>query len=142
MFNYHRRTEPVIIPYPYLTETTELGVSGVSNTSRPLPSTLSNDQWYLVSSNTSISVASGIVVLLVRVVDNAQHLFWEETAAPSSVALQQGDHVLLHPLSSSLPIITIAGFDLMALGDRTSTSTNNSVIIFPTNIKFRFTESN
>lgn len=140
MTNYRRRTEQIVIPYPYLTETTDLAVSGISNVSRPPPSTLANRQWYTVPTNTTVTVASGTVFVLVREQGNVQRLFWEEAGTTTTVNVLTGDHFVLVP--NSLPVITIAGFDLMALGDRDSTSSNNGLLQFPANIKFRFTESN
>lgn len=141
MTNYRRRTEQIIIPYPYLTETTDLAVSGISNSSRSPPATLANNQWYTVPTNTTVTVASDTVIVIVRDIGNVQRLFWEEAGSTGTTEnVVEGDHFVLVP--NGLPVITIAGFDLMALGDRTNANTNNGLIQFPTNIKFRFTESN
>ena len=139
MMNYRRRTEPIIIPYPYLTETTDLAVSGVSNVSIPVPSSTSLNQWYTASANTTITLSGGVTILSVRVQDGSQAIRWEQSGTGTTETIEAGDHFVI---VSGLPLITIAGFDLMALGDRYSMGTNNGVILFPSNIGFRFIESN
>lgn len=137
-----RHQEPVriVVPYPFLNEPTALAVKGVSNTSIPFPQgELQAGQWYTVQNDSTVTIPSNRVVIAVREVGNYQRMFWEEVGTQVTYPVKANDHILI--ASGTLPIITIAGFDLMTLGDISSLAGNNSLVQFSSSIKFPFVES-
>lgn len=138
--SYRRRSvQQLVVPYPFLNDPTNLAILGIENKYKPIPEAVETGQWYLVSEPTPITVLANKTLIVVRTVNNRQRLFWEEAGIQTQEQLAADDYVLIY--DGNLPVVTIAGFVLMSLGDRSSAVVNNGLLQFPTNIRFNFTAS-
>lgn len=141
--NYRRQPEKIIIPYPYLTETTYLSVDGIANTVRPLPvEGATTRQWYLVQTSQTVTIPANHTLVIVQESGGTQLMMWDSatTSAAQQRSLQAGDRILLY--NSRLVPIQMAGFEVMILGDSSgSTASGHSHLVFPTNIFFNFTNA-
>lgn len=141
--NYRRKPDQVVIPYPYLTEPTNLSIAGISNTYTNLPAQFSANTWYFVQANQTITVPANHTLVIVRESsDNVQNVLW--TTAPSGstlqVNLQANDFVLVYA-GGNVPI-EIAGFETLYLVDVADQYEIRTYISFKSNIRFRFTRAN
>lgn len=141
--NYRRRNDPIVIPYPYLTDTTDLTIDGIPNKYISLPANPTLGQWYKPTQNTAVTIPVGKSLLVVRTQQGTtgQILLWD-TAASGTAPTRNvftTDYILFYD-GTEIPL-AIAGFRTLYLGDALA-GPNDTYIRFPSNITFYFTPAN
>lgn len=143
MTNYRRRTEKIVIPYPYLTEDTVIAIEGIPNIFSPAPAVLAEGQWYKFSQTTVINLQAGRMILVANNLSGSWRIVWDTAPVNGThnITVTSGEYAII--LNSQYAILTLAGFPVLRFQESDpDTGVNPGFYVqFASNIYFDFVQA-